>query len=134
MAEPAPVLYYDGGCNLCEASRTRAERWAERRGVPLRTQVLQSAEAMEKGYGDLMVLETPQRTYFAADAWLELIRRVGPAALRPVALFARTRPTLALARAVYNLVARYRTRIFGSRACAIPPRTRRDPGTGTSPP
>lgn len=122
MTPAEATLFYDGGCNLCEASRHKAEAWARRRGVALRTEILQSAEAMEKGYGEMMVLETPERTYFAADAWLELLRRVGPPLLRPLSLMARTRPTLALARYAYGLVARYRTRLFGSRACALPNR------------
>lgn len=113
-------LYYDGGCNLCHASKLRAEAWAQRAGQPLEVDILQSESAIAKGYGDAMVLEA-DRVYKAADAWLMLMT-LAPWYLRWVAWTRHTPPTLALARGVYSLVARVRYRLFGRRACPLPAR------------
>lgn len=111
-------LYYDGGCNLCHASKLRVERWAERAGQPLDVDILQSPEAIEKGYGEAMVLEADQ-VYIGADAWLRLMS-VAPWYLRWIGFMRHTRPTRWLATTLYGIVARLRYRLFGRRACPIP--------------
>jgi predicted DCC family thiol-disulfide oxidoreductase YuxK len=112
-------LYYDGGCNLCHGSKTRAEAWAERAGQALEAVPLQSPEALEKGYaGAEMVLEA-ERTYFAADAWLALLR-IAPWYLRWVAWLGVVPGFRQLLQVGYRIVARYRHRWFGRRACPIP--------------
>ena len=113
------TLYYDGGCNLCEASQTTAGRWALRSGLPFRTVMLQEDEAIAKGYSDdAMVLETPEGVFTAADAWLKMMT-IAPWYLRPIGLMAKTAPTRAIARFLYGIVAKYRIKWFGSRACSI---------------
>lgn len=121
-AGPELTLYYDGGCNLCDVSQTRAGKWALRAKVPMRAVMLQEEEAIEKGYSEAMVLETPDGVFQAADAWLELMRRVAPWYLKPVSWMVLTKPTRALARWAYGIVAKYRIKWFGSKACAIPVR------------
>lgn len=118
----ALTLFYDGGCNLCDVSQLRAKRWADRAGVVLRGVALQDPEAVGKGYGAAMVLETPDAIFTGADAWMELVRRVGPWYVRPFGWMARTAPTRALARFGYGIVERNRIRWFGSKVCAIPTR------------
>ncbi len=112
-------LFYDGGCNLCHSSQLRVERWAKAAGQSLEVDVLQSEEAVAKGYGKLMVLEADGKTYEGADAWLHLMR-IAPRRLRWAAAFALTRPTRWLAGQFYWLVARLRYRIWGRRACPLP--------------
>ena len=114
------TLYYDGGCNLCEAAQTVAGRWALRAKHPLRILMIQSPEAAAANVDpDLMTVDTPEGRFTAADAWLQLMR-IGPVLLRPVALLRRTRPTLWLARKVYNFVAARRKKWFGTRECRLP--------------
>lgn len=118
------TLYYDGGCNLCEASQTVAGRWALRSKIPFRTVMLQEPEAIAKGLDpDLMTLDTPEGRFSAADAWLQLMR-IGPVLLRPVAWFRLTKPTLWIARKVYNFIAARRTAWFGTRECKLPSASR----------
>ena len=104
---------------MCHASQLRAEKWATRAGQPLHVDVLLSDEAIAKGYGDAMVLEADGRVYQAADAWMKLMT-IAPLYLRWIGLFGKTRPTMAIARFVYGVVAKYRIKWFGSRACQIP--------------
>ena len=122
-------LFYDGGCNLCHASQLRAEKWAKRARQPLEVDVLLSDEALAKGYGDAMILEADGSIFRGADAWLKLMT-IAPPYLRWVALLAKTKPTRAIAIYVYDVVARYRLKWFGSRACSIDPADR---GMGSSP-
>jgi predicted DCC family thiol-disulfide oxidoreductase YuxK len=112
-------LFYDGGCNLCHVSKLRAEKWAERAHQPLEVDVLVSDEAIEKGYGDAMVLEADGQVLTAADAWLKIMT-VAPWYLRWLGWFNLTPPTRALARWVYGIVAKYRYKWFGTRACQVP--------------
>lgn len=115
-------LYYDGGCNLCHTSKLRAERWAEKAGQPLHVEVLQSEEAINKGYDfDNMILEADGKVYRRSDAWLRIMA-IAPWYLRWVHWMSRSRPTRAIAKWVYELIARMRYRIFGRRACPIPSR------------
>jgi len=112
-------LFYDGGCNLCHVSKLRAESWAQRAHQPLAVDVLVSDEALAKGYGDAMVLEADGKVLTAADAWMKLMT-ISPWYLRWVSWFAKTKATMAVAAAIYGIVAKYRIKWFGSRACQIP--------------
>lgn len=115
-------LYYDGGCNLCHKSQLRAERWAKRAGQPLHVEVLQSEEAIGKGYDPTtMVLEADGKVYTRADAWLRIMA-IAPWYARWLSWFRHTAPTRAIARFFYELVAKWRYRIWGTRACPLPPR------------
>ncbi len=115
-------LYYDGECNLCHGSQLRVVKWALAHGQLIETEVLQSGEAAEKGYGpDAMVLEA-ERVYKAEAAWLRLML-VAPWYVRWVGwlgLVPGVRHVLALG---YRIVARYRKRWFGTRTCPLPPRS-----------
>jgi predicted DCC family thiol-disulfide oxidoreductase YuxK len=111
-------LFYDGGCNLCHVSQLRAERWAAKAGQPLEADVLLSDEAIAKGYGDAMVLEADGKVYAAADAWMKMMT-IAPWYLRWVALFGKTKPTMAITRWFYGIVAKYRYKWFGTRECQI---------------
>lgn len=113
-------LFYDGGCNLCHTSKLQAEKWAKRAGQPLQVDVLLSDEAIAKGYGEAMVLEADGQVYTAADAWMKLMT-IAPWYLRWVTILLKTKPTKALLRYVYGIVAKYRLKWFGTRACAIGP-------------
>ena len=112
-------LFYDGGCNLCHVSQLRVEKWARHANQPLNVDVLASDEAIAKGYGDAMVLEADGEVFFADQAWFKLAS-IGPWYVRWTGFFNRSRPTQALARWAYNLVAKYRYRVFGTRECVIP--------------
>lgn len=119
-------LFYDGGCNLCHESKLRAEQWAEQRHRPLVAMPLQSQEAWDRGFtGDEMKLVADGETYGAVDAWIKLLS-IAPWYLRWLYPIGRTRIGRAVMRPVYNLVARYRKKWFGSRACALPKPTHRN--------
>jgi len=112
-------LYYDGGCNLCHASQLRAERWAQKFGQPLEVDILQSPEAIEKGYsGDAMVLEA-ERTYIGPEAWMKLLT-IAPWYLRWLGWLGKYFPVRPILRWGYGVVARYRFKWFGTRACPVP--------------
>lgn len=114
-------LYYDGECNLCHGSQLQVVKWAAKSGQPVDTEILQSPEAVEKGYsGDEMVLEA-DRVYRAADAWLKLMQ-VAPWYLRWIGTVGRIPGVRQLLAFGYRIVARYRKKWFGVRACPIPPR------------
>lgn len=118
------TLYYDGGCNMCEAAQTIAGRWALKAKHPLRIKMLQDPEAVAKGLDpDLMTVDTPEGRFTAADAWLQLMR-IGPVLLRPVAWMRLTNPTLWIARTVYNFIAARRKAWFGTRECKLPSASR----------
>ena len=112
-------LFYDGGCNLCHVSQLRAEKWAKKAGQPLDVDVLLSDEGLAKGYGDAMVLEADGKVYEAADAWMKIMT-VAPWYFRWVGWFAKTKPTMAIAKFFYGIIAKYRRKWFGTRACQIP--------------
>jgi predicted DCC family thiol-disulfide oxidoreductase YuxK len=112
-------LFYDGGCNLCHVSKLRAEKWAAKAGQPLSVDVLASDEAIQKGYGEAMVLEADGRVLTAADAWMKLMS-IAPWYLRWLSWFRLSKPTMAAARSIYGLVAKYRYKWFGTRACQVP--------------
>jgi len=109
-------LFYDGGCNLCHVSQLRLERWAKAAGQPLTVDILQSAEAIEKGYGDGMVLEVDGKPFVASEAWLRT-KSVWPWYLKPLAPVPGP-----LLRWGYGMVAKVRYRLFGRRSCPIPQR------------
>lgn len=112
-------LYYDGGCNLCHTSKLRVETWAQKAHQPLEVDVLQSDEAIAKGYGDAMVLEADGKVYFAQDAWLRCMQ-IAPFYLRWISWLKVIPGFTALAKFGYSVVAKYRIKWFGSRACQIP--------------
>lgn len=114
-------LYYDGGCNLCHASKLRLEHWAERVNQPLEVDILQSDDAINKGYADAMTLEADGKVYQAADAWLRIMA-ISPWYLRWVGWMGLTPPTKWLAKFLYGIVAKLRFRLFGRRACPLPAR------------
>lgn len=114
-------LYYDGGCNLCDRSKTKAEKWAEKARQPLDADILQGDEAIEKGYfmDGAMTLEADGKVYQAADAWMKLMT-IAPWYLRWISWFGATKPTMAVAKWCYGIVAKYRYKWFGTKACPIP--------------
>lgn len=113
-------LYYDGECNLCHGSQLRVVKWASRSGQPVETEVLQSAEAIEKGYANDMVLEA-DKVYLAEDAWLKLMR-VAPWYLRWIGHVGELPILRQVIGLGYKLVARFRKKWFGTRSCPLPPR------------
>jgi predicted DCC family thiol-disulfide oxidoreductase YuxK len=118
-------LYYDGECNLCHRAKLRVERWAERAGQPLVALPLQGPEAAAKGYAGAMVLEAGA-VYTAEGAWLRLCA-IGPWPARLIAASARA-PGIGQVLALgYRLVARWRYRVFGRRACRLGPVGQREP-------
>ena len=113
-------LFYDGGCNLCHASKLRAEKWAEKAHQPLEVDILQSDEAISKGYGlNVMVLEADGQVLLGADAWLKIMT-ISPWYLRWLSWVASTKLTRSLAKRMYGTVARYRYKWFGTRSFPIP--------------
>ena|SRR5947209_4261634 len=113
-------LFYDGGCNLCHASKLRAERWAERAHQPLDVDILQSDEAIAKDYGmHTMILEADGEVLRGADAWLKIMT-IAPWYLRWISWAGKTKFTRTIAKRIYGLVARYRYKWFGRRSCPIP--------------
>ncbi|MBL8066337.1 MAG: DUF393 domain-containing protein [Chthonomonadaceae bacterium] len=112
-------LFYDGECNLCHGSQLQVVRWAARAKQPIETDVLQSANAREQGFdGDAMVLVADQ-TYFGHNAWLCLMR-VAPWYLRWIGYVGSLPGVNVLAKAGYGIVAKYRKKWFGQRACPLP--------------
>jgi predicted DCC family thiol-disulfide oxidoreductase YuxK len=113
-------LYYDGGCNLCNASQLRFVRWASAAHQPIEADVLQSPEAMAKGY-DLsgVVVEADGKVYKGSEAALFMLR-IAPAPLRWFAWLPRFAFTRWIAAVGYAVVARFRYALFGRKACAIP--------------
>ena len=112
-------LYYDGGCNLCDASRLQVEDWAQRADQPLVASPLQSTEALRKGYvGDAMVLETGSEVLYAENAWLRLLT-ISPWYLRWLFWLSKVPPLAYLMRIGYRIVAANRRKWFGSKACQI---------------
>ncbi len=109
-------LYYDGTCNFCHASQLRVVRWAGRSGQPLDVELLQSPDAVAKGYGKDMVLEADGRVYHGGDAWLKALD-IGPWYLRWLQVMSLTPPTRWLVWRIYRIVARVRHRLMGRRAC-----------------
>lgn len=115
-------LYYDGECNLCHGSQLQLVKWASKRGQPVETEILQSPEAIEKGYtGDEMMLEADGKTFNAENAWLKLMT-VAPWWISWVAVFRFVPPLKWLLTIGYRIVARYRKKFFGRRVCPLPPR------------
>lgn len=112
-------LFYDGGCNLCHASKLRSESWSARAGQALDVDVLVSDEAIAKGYGEAMVLEADGVVYTGADAWLKMTT-VAPWYLRWISWLRFSTPTRWIAKLVYGVVDRNRIRWFGSSTCQVP--------------
>ena len=125
---PAPVLLYDGVCNLCNAS----VRWvlaADRRQVfrfaslqsPVGQTLAQHAGAPiaeATGIPDSFVLVDGERSWVRSEALLETALRLGAPWSWAVAL--RVFPR-GLRDAVYSWIARRRYRWFGKReSCPLP--------------
>ncbi|HLO99462.1 MAG TPA: DUF393 domain-containing protein [Fimbriimonas sp.] len=116
------ILYYDGGCNLCHSSQLRLEKWAQNRSQPLLVDILQSEAAISKGYGlDGMVLEVDGHPYIGYEAWLETLC-VAPWPLRWIYPIRHLAIVRWISKIGYGIVAKYRLKWFGTRACQIPER------------
>lgn len=113
-------LFYDGGCNLCHVSKLRVEKWAAKAHQPLDVDILLSDEAINKGYGDAMVLEADQ-VYQGADAWLKIMT-ISPWYIRWISWIASVPFLRPLFKWGYRVVAKYRYKWFGTRECQVPKR------------
>lgn len=114
-------LYYDGECNLCHGSQLTVVKWAKRSGQEVETEVLQSPEAEEQGFsGEQMVLLADRR-YDAEEAWLKLMQ-VAPWYIKWVGWVGWIPGIKQLLGLGYRIVAKYRKKWFGTRACPLPPR------------
>jgi predicted DCC family thiol-disulfide oxidoreductase YuxK len=116
---PAPVLLFDGACNLCNA----AVRWIiarDRDGV-FRFATLQSAAGLAPASGDppgTVVLIDEEGLHTRSDAVLRVARRLGlPWSLAALALHLPR----ALRDGVYDGIARRRYRWFGRREVCMAP-------------
>lgn len=114
-------LYYDGECNLCHGSQLQVVKWAKAAGQPIETDILQSEEGQSKYAGDAMVLEA-EKTYYAENAWLRLMK-VAPWYLRWIGYIGQVPGIKQLLGLGYRVVAKYRKKWFGVRACPLPPRS-----------
>ena len=114
------TLYYDGGCNLCHTSQLTIEKWAKKAGQPLHVDVLQSTEALDKGYTlEGLVLEIDGTPHIGYDGWLESMK-VAPWYLKGFYVLRNLAPFRWLTKISYGIVAKYRLKWFGTRACQIP--------------
>ena len=68
---------------------------------------------------DSMVLEVGDQVLFGADAWFKLMD-LSPWYLRWIMIAKYTPFTRWLVKKGYSIVAKYRYKIFGTRACPIP--------------
>jgi len=121
-----PIILFDGVCNLC----SRAVRFVLKRDCPkaFRFAAMQS-EAGRKFLGqfglpeggvDYLVLVERGRCYMKSDAVIRIAARLTPL-WRCWALVARLVPRF-LRDLKYDLIARWRYRIFGRRStCLLPP-------------
>jgi predicted DCC family thiol-disulfide oxidoreductase YuxK len=121
----APVLLFDGVCNLCNAS----VQWVllhDKKGI-FHFAALQSeagrALLLQHGLSttdfDTAVLVTPQKVLLRSDVPLEIVRQLG--GLWPLAYVFKLVPRF-LRDAVYNLVAKNRYRWWGHREQCMMPR------------
>jgi predicted DCC family thiol-disulfide oxidoreductase YuxK len=121
-SKPRWKMFYDGGCNLCHTTQLRTERWAAAHGQPLEVDLLQSAEAIGKGYTmEGFVLEVDGKAHIGYDAWLEMLK-VAPLPLRWIHWIRKVPPVRWITKLGYGIVAKYRLKWFGSRECTIPQR------------
>ncbi len=120
----APILLFDGVCNLCSSS----VQWVlkhDRRGIfrfaPLQSRLAQellTRHAYTGGELGTVVLVADGRLYTHSDAVLELLRRIGGG--WQLFYIGKLIPPF-LRNAAYNLVARYRYRWFGKQeTCWLP--------------
>lgn len=113
-------LFYDGGCNLCHTSQLRIEKWAKRAGQSLDVDVLQSDEAIDKGYTlEGLVLEIDGTPHIGYDGFLESMK-VAPWWGRWIYGLRNVRLARKIAKWAYGIVAKYRHKWFGTRSCPIP--------------
>lgn len=124
--ERAPIVIFDGRCNLCESSVAfivRRDAAARFRFAPAQSpagQALQARHGLDALEHETMILIKDGRVHTRSDAAIEIARGLdGPwkllAALRLVPRFLRDR--------AYAFVARNRYRWFGRKdACMVPSR------------
>lgn len=114
------TLYYDGGCNLCHTSQLKLEKWAARAGQPLHVDILQSEEGIAKGYGlEGVVLEINGEPHIGYDGFLESTK-VAPWFLRWIFPLRNNKLVRRMTKYWYGVVAKYRYKWFGTKACPIP--------------
>ena len=130
MADPSPILFYDGVCGLCDRAVQfvlRHDRHGRFRFAALQSAV--AAEVLERHGRDPRDLDTMfllvdagtprERLLSRSDGVCELLRRLGGG--WAVLALARVLPRGMRDRA-YDLVARHRYRWFGRfERCALPP-------------
>lgn len=141
----APVVLYDGACNLCDACVSwilahdaRGEfRFASLQSEAAR--LLLAAAGSPPAAADTVVLIDRAGVHTRSDAVIRIARRLGFPAAWPAALALVPRP---LRDGVYAWVARHRYGWFGRRdACRVPGPAQRsrfldaeEPGPATGPP
>jgi len=121
-----PVLFFDGVCNLCNASvdrlmridRRRRLRFASLQGPTAQRLLAGTAVAHGAEEPDSLVLLDQGRVFVRSTAALRALVRVGGGWRLAAALLLVPRP---LRDAVYRWVARHRYRWFGRReTCRLP--------------
>lgn len=119
-----PVLFFDGVCNLCNASVQwvlRHDRRGQFRFAALQSELgrqVLAQHGINAGALDTVVLLAEGRVYTRSDAALELLRRLGGPWAGLSILRRLPRP---LRDAVYNWIARNRYRWFGRQeSCWLP--------------
>ncbi|MBL7796724.1 MAG: thiol-disulfide oxidoreductase DCC family protein [Saprospiraceae bacterium] len=122
---PAPILLFDGVCNLCNASVQwvlQRDRAAVFRFAALQSEAGQALLArfgLETAHFDTVVLVDGDRIFTRSDAALEILRRLGmPWSALAILRWVPRR----LRDAVYNWVARNRYRWFGRQEQCLLPR------------
>ena len=120
VMEQWTLYYYDGGCNLCHTSQLKLEKWAARAGQPLHVDILQSDNGIAKGYGlEGLVLEINGQPHFGYDGFLESMK-VSPWWGRGFYALRKLPPFRWVIKIGYGIVAKFRHKWFGTRACQIP--------------
>jgi predicted DCC family thiol-disulfide oxidoreductase YuxK len=121
-----PVVLFDGDCGFCNAS----VMWLIRRDrrVLLRFAPLMSGAAKDllaargitsaESLGDTMVLIDHRGVHTRSTAALRIGQQLGQP-WRTLAAIGLTLPRV-LRDSIYRLIARHRTRLAGSSACAVP--------------
>lgn len=124
MRESAPTIYYDGHCALCSGFVQAILRVDERgywRFAPLQSAFAKTHLApygIDPGALTTVIAEDRGHIYVKSDAALRVASRLGWPWRAAAAL--RVLPK-GLRDGVYDVVARYRYRVFGEReACYLP--------------
>ena len=118
---PAPVILFDGVCNLCDASVQFVldhDRAAHFRFAPLQSETARRLVGDRATALDSIVLVEDGRVYDRSTAALRIARRLDGAWPALAAFLVVPRP---LRDVVYDWIARNRYRWFGTRdACRLP--------------